>query len=57
VLGRGCVTVELRATPGGIAQLTREAGLVLGTTSRADLDAELRERSGGRLRLNPIGPR
>ena len=52
----GCATVQLssrNAVPEVLADVTAQAGEVIGFVSRADLARALDERSGGRLELNP----
>jgi hypothetical protein len=52
----GCVTMRLSsrtAEPEVVAEVTAQAGRVIGLVSRADLARALDERSDGRLRLDP----
>jgi membrane-associated phospholipid phosphatase/serine/threonine-protein kinase RIO1 len=49
----GCVTTRLKARASYLAQLTSEASLALGFTTRQELRQVLNTRSGGRLRLDP----
>jgi hypothetical protein len=53
----GCVITRVRAPAARASEVTTEAPLILGFTSRQDLQRALAQRSGGRLRLDPGGPR
>jgi tRNA A-37 threonylcarbamoyl transferase component Bud32 len=53
----GCVTARWTAPAEHRAQLTSEAPLILGATTRASLQQALDQRSGGRLQLDPDRPR
>ena len=53
----GCVTSRVRAPAARASEVVTEAPLILGFTSRQDLQRALAQRSGGRLRLDPGGPR
>jgi tRNA A-37 threonylcarbamoyl transferase component Bud32 len=56
VFAGGCVTTRLIAPAASRAELTSEAPLLLGFTSRTALQQALEQRSGGRLHLDPNGP-
>ena len=49
----GCVTTQLTAPVTSRAEVTSEASLILGYTTRQTLQEALEQRSGGRLRLDP----
>jgi tRNA A-37 threonylcarbamoyl transferase component Bud32 len=51
----GCVTTRLTSPAKWRAELTSQAPLLLGFTTRAQLRRALEERSGGRLHLDPHG--
>jgi hypothetical protein len=53
----GCVTTQLTAPVASRAEVTSEASLILGFTTRQTLQEALEQRSGGRLRLDQGGPR
>jgi hypothetical protein len=53
----GCVTTQLTAPVASRAEITSEASLILGFTTRQTLQEALEQRSGGRLRLDQGGPR
>jgi membrane-associated phospholipid phosphatase/tRNA A-37 threonylcarbamoyl transferase component Bud32 len=53
----GCVTTQLTAPVASRAEITSEASLILGYTTRKTLQEALEQRSGGRLRLDQGGPR
>jgi membrane-associated phospholipid phosphatase/tRNA A-37 threonylcarbamoyl transferase component Bud32 len=53
----GCVTTRLTAPKASRAELTSEAPLILGLTTRQTLRQALEQRSGGRLHLDPSKPR
>jgi hypothetical protein len=57
VFAGGCLTTRLVAPPAHHAQLTGELSQVIGFTARQRLDQLLEQRSTGRLRLDPAGPR
>ena len=49
----GCVTTQLTAPVTSRAEVTSEASLILGYTTRQTLQQTLEDRSGGRLHLDP----
>jgi tRNA A-37 threonylcarbamoyl transferase component Bud32/membrane-associated phospholipid phosphatase len=49
----GCVTTQLTAPVASRAEITSEASLILGFTTRQTLQEALEQRSGGRVQLNP----
>ena len=49
----GCVTTQLTAPVTSRAEVTSEASLILGYTTRQTLQRTLEDRSGGRLHLDP----
>jgi tRNA A-37 threonylcarbamoyl transferase component Bud32/membrane-associated phospholipid phosphatase len=51
----GCLTTRITAPEANRAEVTASAGGILGFTSRQLLARELRQRSDGRLRLDPAG--
>jgi hypothetical protein len=53
VFAGGCVTTQLTAPVTSRAEVTSEASLILGYTTRQTLQEALEQRSGGRLRLDP----
>src|SRR5215217_2426606 len=53
VFAGGCVTARLTAPVTSRAEVTSEASLILGYTTRQSLQQTLKERSGGRLHLDP----
>jgi tRNA A-37 threonylcarbamoyl transferase component Bud32 len=53
----GCVTYRLHSTTDPTGQFANEAPQVLGFTTREQLRQALRQRSGGRLELDPGQPR
>jgi hypothetical protein len=53
----GCVTTRVRAPAGQGFVLASEVPLILDFTTRKDLQQALQQRSGGRLQLDPTGPR
>jgi tRNA A-37 threonylcarbamoyl transferase component Bud32/membrane-associated phospholipid phosphatase len=53
----GCLTTQLTAPKAQRSTLTGEAPLILGFTTRQALQQALEQRSGGRLHLDPGGPR
>jgi len=53
----GCVTTQLTAPVASRAEITSEASLILGFTTRQALQQALAQRSDGQLRLDPDGPR
>jgi hypothetical protein len=55
VFAGGCVTTQLTAPVASRAQVTSEASLILGYTTRQSLGQALEERSGGRLHLDVTG--
>jgi membrane-associated phospholipid phosphatase/tRNA A-37 threonylcarbamoyl transferase component Bud32 len=52
----GCVSTQLTAPVASRAEITSEASLILGFTTRQTLQDALEQRSGGRLRLDQGGP-
>jgi tRNA A-37 threonylcarbamoyl transferase component Bud32 len=53
----GCITARLTAPAGSRQQLITESSSAFGFTTRQELDRALRQRSDGRLRLDPGEPR
>jgi hypothetical protein len=53
----GCVTTRVRAPAAQAPEVVTEAPLILGFTTRQALQQALSQRSGGRLQLDPGGPR
>jgi tRNA A-37 threonylcarbamoyl transferase component Bud32 len=53
----GCVSTRMTAPLANRAEVTSEASLILGYTTRQSLQQTLEERSGGRLHLDPGEPR
>jgi hypothetical protein len=53
----GCLTTQLTAPEAQRSTLTGETPLILGFTTRQALQQALEQRSGGRLHLDPGGPR
>jgi hypothetical protein len=49
----GCMTTQLRAPTEDRAELISETPLILGLTNRQRLEQALKQRSSGRLRLDP----
>jgi len=49
----GCVSTRMTAPVTSRAEITSEASLILGYTTRQSLQQTLKERSGGRLHLDP----
>jgi hypothetical protein len=49
----GCVTYQLHSNEDPIGRFAAEARVLLGFTSRQDLQNELERRSDGRLQLDP----
>ncbi len=49
----GCVSTRMTAPVASRAEVTSEASLILGYTTRQSLQQRLEERSGGRLHLDP----
>jgi hypothetical protein len=53
----GCVTTRMTAPVASRAEVTSEASLILGYTTRQSLQQALEQRSGGRLQLDQGAPR
>src|SRR5215207_6283044 len=53
----GCVSSRMTAPVTSRAEITSEASLILGFTTRQTLQEALERRSGGRLHLDPVGTR
>ena len=57
VFAGGCVSTRMTAPVASRAEVTTEASLILGFTTRQSLQQTLEERSGGRLHLDPVATR
>jgi hypothetical protein len=53
VFAGGCISTRMTAPVASRAEVTSEASLILGFSTRQSLQQTLEERSGGRLHLDP----